>query len=239
MKARIRNLEINYEILGEGKPLLVLHGWGSEARKWIKTAEYLAEDFKVIILDLPGFGSSQKPHFIWGLDEYSSFLKDFIDYLELEDFFLLGHSFGGSLAAKYALRHPVKKLILVDAACIRKKTFKKSFLRFCSKSFESIKNISWIRKNLYRIVKSDYPASEGIMKEIYLKVIKQDLSKDLEKIRIPVLIIWGEKDKITPLSQAKIIQDKIKGSELRIIEGADHSPHLSCPEKLSEIIKAP
>lgn len=231
----IKGLKINYTILGEGKPLLILHGWGSKSANWIKVAKLVSEkNIKVIIPDLPGFGNSDKPLTAWNLDDYSDFIEELVKILGLERFFLLGHSFGGSLAVKFTLRDQKKvaKLLLVGAACIRRKSLRVKMLRFISK-FVKIKN-SFLRKLFYK--KSDYLSVQGIMKEIYLKVIKTDLSDILNRIKVPTIIIWGKKDNVTPLSDAYKINSKINNSKLIIIPEADHDLNMKYPEKLAKTI---
>ena len=250
----IKGLKINYKTLGEGRPLLILHGWGSSSEKWQKIGELLAQKgVKVIIPDLPGFGKSEEPQKAWNLDQYCDFVEEFIKILNLDKFYpvrdsrgnkkaqnkdisngvyLLGHSFGGSLAVKFSLQHPEKvaKLFLVSAACIRKKSLKNKLFKFISRFFK-IKPL-FLRKFFYR--KSDYLSVKSVMKETYLKVIEEDLSDVLEKVKVPTMIIWGAKDKITPIKQAKLIKTKIRNSELKIIPNIGHSPHLEAPEKLGD-----
>ena len=231
----IKGLKINYKTLGEGKPLLILHGWGSSSEKWQKIGELLVQKgMRVIIPDLPGFGKSEEPQKAWNLDDYCDFVEEFIKILNLDKFYLLGHSFGGSLAVKFSLQHPEKvaKLFLVSAACVRKKSLKNKLFKFISRFFK-IKPL-FLRKFFYR--KSDYLSVRGVMKETYLKVIEEDLSDVLEKVKIPTMIIWGAKDKITPIKQAKLIKIKIRNSELKIIPNIGHSPHLEAPEKLGDLV---
>jgi len=237
----IKGLKINYKTLGEGRPLLILHGWGSRSNNWQRVGEILTKNgIKVIIPDLPGFGQSDKPTIAWNLDDYCDFVEEFVKILGLEKFSILGHSFGGALAVKCGLKFPEKmdKLFLASAACFRRKTPKKRFLYILSKIFPScFLSSSLLRRAFYRfIVKSDYPSVNGIIKEIYLKVIKQDLSDVLSQIQIPTVIICGEKDNITPLNDAKIINQKIKDSKLEIIPNVGHDINLKAPEKLAEII---
>ena len=231
----INGIKINYRIIGEGKPFLILHGWGSCSDKWQRVGDLLAQKgLKVIIPDLPGFGQSEKPKNAWDIDDYCDFVGEFVRALGLEKFSLLGHSFGGALAVKFSLKFPEKidKLSLVGAAVIRKKTFKNQLLKFISRFFK-IRN-SFLRKLFYR--KSDYLSVQGTMKEVYLKVIKEDLSDILSEVQVSTLIIWGEKDNITPLSDAYKINNKIKNSQLEIISGVGHNLHLEAPEELAETI---
>ncbi len=245
MRTSIKGLEINYEVIGEGKPLLILHGWGSNSERWQKVGELLAKKgVKVIIPDLPGFGKSQSPSMAWGLDDYCDFIQEFVKLLNLEKFYLLGHSFGGALAVKYSLKFPDKidKLFLVSAACFRRAAFREKLFYVIAKIFKIfsfLPGYQSFRKGFYKFIvrKSDYPYAEGVMKDIYLKIIKEDLSEILPEIQIPTIIIWGEKDDITKIKDACLINEKIKGSRLEIIPGANHDLNTKAPEELSESIK--
>ena len=237
----IKGLKTNYKALGEGKPLLILHGWGSRSDNWQKVGEALAKNgIKVVIPDLPGFGQSDKPLTAWNLDDYCDFVEEFVRVLNLDKFYLLGHSFGGEIAIKYSLKFPEKidKLFLVSASCIRTRDLKKKLLYIISKIFKVFSFIPLLRKAFYRFVvgKSDYLSTQGVMRDTYLKIIAQDLSGVLSKVQVPTVVIWGEKDNITPLNDARVINQKIKGSKLEIIPNVGHDLNLKTPEKLSEAI---
>jgi len=244
-KILIQGVETNYKNIGKGKLLLILHGWGSNSEKWQGIGELLSKNgMKVIILDLPGFGNSQKPSKVWGLDDYCQFIWGFINFLNLEKFYLLGHSFGGALAVKCALRFPekIEKLFLVGAACFRRKALKKKIFYGIAKIlkvFSFFPGYQSLRKGFYKLIvrKSDYSYTEGIMKDIYLKIIREDLSEILSRIQIPTIIIWGEKDKIKSVKEARLIQEKIKDSKLEVLPEIGHSPHLENPKKLANILK--
>jgi len=236
-----KDLKINYKALGEGKPLLILHGWGSRNDNWQKVGETLARNgIKIIIPDLPGFGQSDKPQTTWNLDDYCDFVEEFVKALNLEKFYLLGHSFGGALAVKCSLKFPEKidKLFLASASCIRRRNLKKKLLYILSKVFKVFSFIPFLRKAFYKFVvgKSDYLSIQGVMRDIYLNVIAEDLSGALPQVEVPTIIIWGEKDNITPLNDAKIINKKIKDSKLEIIPNVGHDLNLKAPEKLAEAI---
>lgn len=244
----VRNLNVNYKVIGDqpGKPVLILHGWGSNLEKWEKIAELLKTNKKIIIPDLPGFGKSQQPESSWSLNNYVEWLNEFTDKVpELNrGFFLLGHSFGGALAAKFAIKYnqKVERLFLVSAACVREKTGAKKVLYKLSKVvklFSFLPYYEQFRKGIYKYVirKSDYVYQSGIMKETYLKVIADDISFKLGFVKVSTVIIWGDKDTFTPVDQAYFINKKISGSKLFIIPGANHSLHIKMPEVLAEKIK--
>jgi len=239
----IKDLKISYRIAGEGRPLLILHGWGSKKEKWHQAEKILSRDFKVIIPDLPGFGQSLMPLRAWSLDDYCDFVEEFVKSLNLENFYLLGHSFGGAIAVKCSLRFPekVEKMFLVGAACFRTKTLRKNALNNVSKvikMFSFVPFYSLFRRAFYKfIVKSDYLGLEGTMKETYLKVINEDLSNDLSLVKVPTLIIWGDKDNITPINQAYLLDKKIDNSELKIIPNGGHDLEWKMPKELSQLVK--
>ncbi|MCX6720058.1 MAG: alpha/beta hydrolase, partial [Candidatus Staskawiczbacteria bacterium] len=123
MEIAINGFKINYQTFGEGKPFLFLHGWGSNSDRWVEVAEKIAQKgYKVIVPDLPGFGKSDALPIPWNTNKYIDFIERFVKELNLSEYYLLGHSFGGALASKMAVKHnqDVQKLFLVSAACVRK-----------------------------------------------------------------------------------------------------------------------
>ncbi len=224
--------------------ILILRGWGSEVGNWNQFVGLLeGRGYKVYTPDLPGFGTNLAPSRAWSIDDYVDWVKDYCEKQNLSQFFLLGHSFGGGIAVKYSLKCPgsVKKLILMDAAVIRKKTKQKEKTKKAASFFKKLSFLpfySQIRKIIYRLIfkKSDYVYTEGVMKETYLKVIDEDLTDHLSNISVPVTIIWGEKDDLTPIEDAYLIKQKILKSNLEIIPNIYHNPHSEDPEKLTEII---
>lgn len=239
----------NYKTFGEGKPVLILHGWGGKSDSWISVGELLAESgFKAIIPDLPGFGKSEEPKTSWTVDDYFKFAEKFTAILGLEKFHLLGHSFGGGLSLMYAARNreKVQSLTLCDSAVIRKErlSFRQAAAKkmaLAKKVFVKLPFFATIlplgQKIVYKIAGvQDYRLATPVMKETFNKIIAQDLQKYAALVAIPVLIVWGEKDKTTPVEDAYTLQHLMPGSSLKIVENAAHNPHRQNPEKLVKII---
>jgi pimeloyl-ACP methyl ester carboxylesterase len=242
MEIVINGVKTYYQTFGEGKPFLILHGWGSNYERWASIAEEISKKgYKVIVPDLPGFGKSEPLALPWNTNKYIDWVERFVKELNLEEFYLLGHSFGGALASKMAVKHAqeVKKLFLVSAACVRKKTVKKGiFVRVSklAKLFYFLPYYGFIRKAVYKFIvrKSDYVYVEGIMKSTYLNVVAEDLSFHLPFIKVPTIIIWGEKDDYTPLQEGYFIERKIKKSKIIVIAEAGHDLNRKQPEILVE-----
>ena len=247
-KISINGLRVNYKVAGEGPALLVLHGWGGSSDSWVSLQKILSrEGFRVIVPDFPGFGKSVTPPDVWGVGDYMDFILKFLEILQLDNFFLLGHSFGGRVAIKFATRYPekLKSLILCDSAGIRGKPSAKAriiFLMavignavFSPKIMARFKDSA--RNVFYAFIrKRDYAKANGVMKKTIKKVLGEDLLDDLSKIKTSTLIIWGENDKMVPVKYARVFREKIENAKLEIMPKVGHSPHIERPEKLAEII---
>lgn len=220
------------------KNILILHGWGSCAKNWEPVKELLEKQgYKVFIPDLPGFGETPPPFEIWSIDDYAEWVKSYCEKNNLSQVFLLGHSFGGSLAVKFSIKYPekIKKLFLIDCAGIRRKSIKRKVIKKTAiffKKFDFLPFFNLFRKTFYKFIKSDYLQTQGIMREIYLKIIQQDISKDFSKISISTVIIWGKKDNITPLKDAYYIKEQISEAKLEVLPDIFHNPHRENPKLL-------
>ena len=247
-KILINSLKVNYKIAGEGEPLLILHGWGGSSDSWLLVQKILAKlNFKVICPDLPGFGKTAPPAEPWGVKDYNDFLLNLIEKLEINNFFLLGHSFGGQISVRFASRYPerIKKLILCAPSAIRPKPGKKTRMIYLMArigntifSPRHLRRLKDAARNLFYIFirNRDYKRAEGVMRDTIRKVIKEDLLPELSKIQNKTLIVWGDIDKMVPVKYASIFRDNIPESRLEIFPKIGHSPHLEVPEKLAEII---
>ena len=244
-RIEINGKELSYKVAGTGKPLLIIHGWGASSNTWMNLVEEMSgKGFQLIIPDLPGFGKSSEPDSNWGSEEYTNCILELIKRLDLKDFYLLGHSFGGGIALKIATREKVSKLILCDAAIVREerldlrqkisKTISRVGSKLISKNFPGYR---FLEKAVYRLAGvNDYYRASPVMKEVFKKVINEDLSFLLDKVSCPCLIIWGGDDKATPLVDAHYMNKEIKDSELKVISGARHNPYKTHPKETAEVI---
>jgi pimeloyl-ACP methyl ester carboxylesterase len=246
-KISVNSLKTNSKIGGKGETILILHGWNGSSDSWKRVIEILEGSFNVVCPDLPGFGKSDFPPSSWSLKNFAKWLFNFAQKLKLDNFHLLGHSFGGRVALKFSILYPekVKKLILVNSAGIKteftlrqKVLFKIAQIGnaiFSEKIFERFKNrASNVFYKIFRI--RDYAKAKGVMKETMKIILSEDFLPELPKIDKETIIIWGKEDKILPLKYAFIFKENIKNSKLEVLPGIGHSPHLEYPEKLAEIL---
>lgn len=246
-KATTNQLSINYKTFGQGAPVLLLHGWGVGSDSWVETAVLLAQEgFRVIVPDMPGFGKSGMPPAAWNVDDYVTWVENFCAEMNLDKFVLMGHSFGGQVAAKFCAASPdkVDKLILCAAAVIRKPRLgsRQVLAKYLAKTKVILRHMPFgiypvLRKIVYRIAGTrDYSQLQGAMAQTFLNVVKESVLDSAKKISIPTLIVWGDKDKETPVSDAFEISHQLINSKLVTIPGAGHKLHRTHSKELAKII---
>jgi len=229
----------NYEVKGSDNKevILILHGWKNSLQQWLATADGLSSKYKIILLDLPGFGLTSIPEKAYSIYDYASFVENFLDKLEIKKVIFIGHSFGGRIGLIMSTKtDKIENLILVDAAGVEKRTL---FAKIKIALFKSAKVImpgSLVEKLRTKLGSPDYK-SAGAMRDIFLKVINEDLSYLLPKIHIPTLIIWGDKDIEVPEWKTKKMKKLIKNSKLRVVWESGHNPQLEKPREFMEILK--
>ena len=248
MTINIDGLNIHYIDEGEGETLLMLHGWGSSCAAYRGIINTLKHRFRCIALDFPGCGESDIMATPWTLDDYTALVKKFIDALSLENPIMFGHSHGGRVTLKMAADHVVepKKIILLDSAGLIPKKSVKQKLR--AKSFKVIKNTlslkiwggktdALLEKARNHFGSADYNAAPPVLRQTLVSLVNQDIRDHLPAITASTLLIWGENDTATPLSDAKIIESLIKDCGLCVIENAGHWAFVENPNLAHAIIK--
>lgn len=246
----VDGIPLHYKLAGEGTPIVILHGWGSPSNAWLETQGYLsARGYEVYMPDLPGFGKSNPPPKPWEISDYAQCVGRFADRLGLQRFFLIGHSFGGRIGIRLALLHPDRLLglVLCSSAGIKSRPTVKQFaFRVLAKvgyrllSLPPLKGFQQpARRFLYFLAGEwDYYRAQGVMRETMKRVIEEDLRPDLGKIAVPTLIVWGDRDRVTPLSDAYIMKEEIPNVALHIVEGAGHRLPYEEPEVFTRFVLA-
>ncbi len=240
MKLIVNGDLVNYEIYGakHTQTLLVLHGWGRNIEDWKPVAEIFGKDHKVVLVDLPGFGQSQKPKKSLDSSDYVKIIQEFIKKLELKNITLIGHSFGGKLALLLAAKKLVNKVILISPSGLKNNNLIIRIRVPINRTFKPVIKIlpSFVKNIIYKLVyPSDYHDA-GEMKTIFKKIVKEYVQEDAKKITIPTVFIWGNLDKEVPVSYTKRFKELIPHSVIRIVWGAGHHPHLEKQRQFVEIL---
>lgn len=241
MQVLVNNLNINFQVYGNGSPLLILPGWGDKSDNWYAVAQLLANRFQVFVLDLPGFGISDAPPVPWSIDDYKELVKGFLKEMDIQQPILMGHSHGGKVSCTIAGEGNgnCRALVLVSASgvdipslTVKGKILWFKTIKLLAKPLGKLGNkiVEYYRNKLGS---RDYKEA-GSIRATMVKVVNYKLFNTLPKINAPTVIIWGSDDKTLDVKQSKIFEKLIKDSYIKLIWGANHHPHLSHPQELAE-----
>lgn len=243
----IDGVKLHYRKSGDGNPLILMHGWGCNMDTVASIERVAAETHTVYNIDFPGFGASPEPPAVWGVEEYTSLIEKFADKLGIERPVLVGHSFGGRVGILMASRTPVDKLILVDAAGVKPRRSMRYYFKVYS--FKAMKSLcrlvlprakadAVIEKWRSRKASADYASASPRMRAILSKVVNEDLRGVMPGIAAPTLLVWGENDTATPLSDAKRMERLIPGSGLVSFAGCGHYSFLDNPVQFAAVLRS-
>lgn len=250
MNVDISGINVNYIKEGEsGSAILLLHGWGSNLTLFEAMINSLKKEHVVYALDLPGFGNTEEPDFAWNVDNYTDFVIKFIKEMKIESLSILGHSFGGRIIIKLLNREnlsfKVEKIVLLDSAGIKPKnngsnTFRAKYYRFAKKIVTS-RIVKKIAKNAEDNLKSkfgseDYKNATPLMRDVLVKTVNEDLTDLLQNIKVPTLLVWGDKDIATPLGDAEIMKERIEDAGLVVVKGGSHYSFLDNPVYVNTVL---
>ena len=232
MKINIKNIDINYTQYGEGKDIVLLHGWGQNIEMMKPIGDNLCSNHRITILDLPGFGESEEPKEVWNIGDYSNMLEEFLNRLDIKKPVIMGHSFGGRIAIRYSANHSIEKLVLFGSPCIRIQEELPLYVKML-KSAKKLPGLNELGEYMKKYIGSrDYKAASPMMRKILVNVVNEDLSKYAREIEEPTLLIWGEQDTEAPLKDAKELEKIMIDAGPVVLPGT----HYAYLENLGQVV---
>ena len=247
MQVIVDDIDTEYRDVGFGPLVLLLHGWGGDAFSFNSLTEEL-KGKRCISFSFPGFGKSGAPTGSWGVFEYAKFLTAFLKKLNLPAVdTVIAHSFGGRVAIKAIARGILfpKKLVLIGAAGVSQKTISQrclfavtAFGKMIISLIPSVSIQRWLTSCVACAIGSEDYCNAGSLKDTFVKIVNEDLRGDASNIKTPTLLIWGDQDRQTPISDARVLQSCIQCSQLKIIEGAGHFVFTTEIKRVANMINA-
>jgi len=224
-------------------PVIILHGWSinpENAVKWQSFRDTLQKKgVETEFLGLPGLSSPLQE--VWGLGNYVDWLDGQIK--KYPQVILLGHSFGGQIAARYSAKHPEKvaKLVLIDSSGIRDHSFlattKRTGFLVAAKVGKVFFQSDFFRNILYKLAREkDYQQAPPLLRRTMSSILDEEVVADLAHISAPTLLIWGAEDTVTPLFLGKIFATKIRHNQFKTISGARHSPQFTHINEVAQAV---
>ncbi len=240
-------MEVHYRDEGEGPALVLLHGTGASLHTWDGWVEALADSFRVVRLDLPGFGlTGPNPAHDYRIATYVDFLEHFVGRLGLERFSLAGNSLGGHIAWRYALAHPqrVEKLILIDPAGAPDDApdpfvFKLARTPVANRLLTVVTPRSLMEKSLREVYADDAKVTPALVDRYYelslregnraafvarARTVEPNRFDQIAYVRAPTLILWGKQDVWIPVATARRFTERLPHAVLVTYPDAGHVP---------------
>src|ERR1700743_50620 len=230
---------------GEGEVLFLLHGLMGGLSNWEVVIEEFSKNYRVILPMLPVY---DLPVLTTGVKTLAKHVHKFIKYKKLNNVVLLGNSLGGHVALIYVLAHPekVKAMVLTGSSGLYENAFGGSFPRR--------ENYDFIKEKVEFTFYDPKTATKELVDDVFQTVndrhrvvrilamarsaIRHNMRKDLNKIHIPVGLIWGKNDKVTPPEVAVEFHDILPKSDLVLIAHCGHAPMMEQPEEFNKALNA-
>jgi pimeloyl-ACP methyl ester carboxylesterase len=246
--ADLKDVRLRYYVAGEGAPLVLVHGLGGAASNWVGVAPHLAERFRVLVPDLPGHAGSSPLPAAETLDPYAERVRELAEHEGMLPAALVGHSFGGLVALRFALRRPldVRALVLAGSAGISTATRRverlltiAAFLRpsrLYSRHRERVAHSKVLRYLVFGYWGASDPgaltpaAVEGFLAGPRLHtdsasaarvLVKDDPRAELDLVRCSTLVLWGARDHQVPVGDAFEYARRLR-AELRVVSDCGH-----------------
>lgn len=245
MKTIVDDLAVEYQDEGRGPVLVLLHGWMHSLTSFDALTTILSRKYRVIRLDLPGFGASEVPRTPWHVGDYAQFVAHFLAKIDAHPTALVGHSLGGRIVLKGLAEQALaadKAVLIASAGVAERQTVRNWSFKMIAKAGKAATAVppftllrAKLRSKLYAAAKSDYPTA-GAMTPTFLNVIGENLAPLAPQVIAPTLLIWGSDDRTTPLSEGKRLESLMPHATLKVIEHAGHFVHREQPEAVAAAI---
>lgn len=217
-------------VRGEGKPLLMLHGYLSNKESFIYQINFFSKRRKVIVPDMVGFGGTKMPY-PYTLGDYARDIRGLI-YSENGKTDVIAHSFGARVLFRLLPDDAIDKIVLTGAAGIRPRPSLKKGLAIARYKLRKRLGL-----DVSKFGSADYKALDGVMRQSFVSVVNERLEKEIKAVKNECLLVFGENDEETPLYMAKKLKRYIKNSSLVVIKDAGHFAFVDKPDQFDLIVK--
>lgn len=240
-------------------PVVFLHGFGSSSFTWRHSLPVFADQHKVVAFDLLGFGKSDKPHIEYSPEIWVNLVNEYVRANDFSKVILIGNDLGGLVAAQFVLKFPdkVEKLVLVDSLGLSWRGSRMQRLFFTpvlgKAAFPLLFRRGYVQRTLENSIYADpkkvtdviveeyrrpfrSPGAGYVYRNVGKKMHQWQLGDRWKEIRAATLIVWGERDTLTPIEEAAELNSLIPNSNVVTVPGAGHYPQEESPAQFNKAI---
>ncbi len=221
-RVRVDGKPVRYQVIGEGKPLILIHGLSGSSLWWLRNIKVLAQFYRVYLVDLPGFGSLGVGHPTlqrFTLERARNWLLHWMDQVGLEKAHLMGHSMGGYLCLSLAARYPQRVICMVVVSPAARPQAQHIIgyvrplmggIRYLTPQFLGILSLDAFRMGPLTFFQA------------VREIISIEIQQDIDKIIAPTLLVWGEDDTLVPPALGYALRQEMTTARLLILKRAGH-----------------
>ena len=230
-EVEVEDGRVVYHALGDGPPLVLIHGLAGSTRWWSRNIEPLARHFRVIALDLIGFGESRGGAFV--LAKAADVVCQVLDRLQIPRAHVIGHSMGGTIAFDLALRRPerIDRLVLVDAAILGPGSTRRGYVFGLMRQSRHLP-LRFVPVLLRDVVR----AQPRALMEGANGLFSLSLWERVPEVAVPTLLVWGEYDTTVPPAVGRDLLARLPHAQLVVLAGGGHNPMWSCAEEFNHAV---
>ncbi|NDJ86873.1 MAG: alpha/beta hydrolase [Chloroflexi bacterium] len=244
----IDGIDSGVAVIGDGQPVVLLHGWGASLDTMWPVAKRLSDaGFAAHTLDFPGFGKSDLPPTSWTVPDFARWVVHYLDQANLDRVHLIGHSFGGRVSLVLGADYPerIGRIVLSNSAGVRLPPPLRAQVALAGyravMGFLSLPGLKALKptvekrvQGFRRMLASEDYLNAGPLQETFKLVVSQDLLPFAQRIQAPTLLFWGDQDTDTPLVAGRRLEQTIPDASLILFEGAGHYAYL---DNLTQFIR--
>ncbi|GCE16024.1 alpha/beta fold hydrolase [Tengunoibacter tsumagoiensis] len=232
---QVGNQRISYQTLGDGDPVILVHGLSGSLLWWSRNIQDLAQDHRVYLVDLPGFGSMRRVSTRFTIMKAAQWLLAWMETVNIQKADFIGHSMGGYICIWIAAHHPalVSRLVLVSPAVLSE------IRKIWGYAIPLLSTIAYLQRDFFFILIYDaLRAGPLTLLQATYDLLSVDAQEEIARISVPTLLIWGENDTLVPPSIGHTLHTKLASSRLVILHNASHISMYDQPAQFNALVKA-
>ncbi len=232
---QVGDSQVSYQVMGEGEPVILVHGLSGSLRWWSRNVQALAQDHRVYLVDLPGFGTMRRVRTRFTLINVAKWLLAWMEAVSIPRAHFVGHSMGGAICIWIAAHHSevVSRLVLISPAVLSK------VHNVWGYTLPLLTAVRYLRRGFLFVLAYDaLRAGPLTLLRAAQDLLSLDEQEEISNVKAPTLLIWGENDTLVPPSIGEILHSQISDSHLVVLKNASHVSMYDQPQQFNQLVES-